>query len=206
MDAFLKGKKRKSETPRDRTPDYDDESTDIKLAMLASLFPGFGHEVLLEALLAHDGSVESATLSLKSEPPEKTLKKPRGHGVVGSQTSLRNFASITPTSGSPKKAKLLSRKGATLHLYDPEDIAQHTPCSVVHNFLPQDMANDLLREMLEESKTFEKVTFKIFDNVVSSPHTSTFYVETEDELNRQKTEYYYNGARLTVSFGFVPCP
>ncbi|KKY38579.1 putative grf zinc finger domain-containing protein [Diaporthe ampelina] len=51
--------------------------------------------------------------------------------------------------------------------------------------------------MLEESKTFEKITFKLFDNVVSSPHTSSFYVDSHDEMRKQKIDYLYNGARLT---------
>lgn len=42
--------------------------------------------------------------------------------------------------------------------------------------------------MLEESKTFEKITFKLFDNVVSSPHTSSFYVDSHDEMRKQKIE------------------
>lgn len=42
--------------------------------------------------------------------------------------------------------------------------------------------------MLEESKTFEKITFKLFDNVVSSPHTSSFYVDSHDEMQKQKIE------------------
>ena len=52
-------------------------------------------------------------------------------------------------------------------------------------------------ELLEESKTFEKITFKLFDNVVSSPHTSSFFVGM-DEIDRQRYEYVYNGSVLTV--------
>jgi hypothetical protein len=201
MDAWLKGRKRKSETISGHVQDDDHESTDVKLAMLASLFPNVGQEALLESLLEHDGSVDAASASLGDETPQES-EKPRNRPSIGSQTSLRFFSSPQPGAPdtlSPKKAKLLSKKGTTLHLYDPEDIAQNTPCSIVHNFLPQDIASDLLNEMLEESKTFEKITFKLFDNVVQSPHTSTFYVETEKELNIQKHEYFYNGARLTVS-------
>lgn len=212
MEAWLKGKKRKSDTISEEIPDDENESTDVKLAILSSLFPDFGQEVLLDCLLEHDGSVDAATASLGNEIP-RDAKKLRNLAVIGSQTSLRFFPTNRSESGqilSPKKSKLLSKKGTTLHLYDPDDIAQNTPCSIIHNFLPPDVANDLLKEMLEESKTFEKITFKLFDNVVQSPHTSTFYVETEKELNVQKHEYFYNGARLTVSmaishiYSFVP--
>jgi hypothetical protein len=200
MEAFLRGKKRKSIATSESTQDDDNESTDVKLAILASLFPNFGQDALLEALLAHEGSVEAASSSLAESPTENVKKRPAG--VIGHQTSLFSFASGSSSSGrssSPKKTRLLSKKGTTLHLYDPEDVSVNTPCTIVHNFLPQDIANDLLKEMLDESKTFEKTTFKIFDNIVASPHTSTFYVETEEELTTQKYDYYYNGSKVTVS-------
>lgn len=192
MDAFLRGGKRKSSAIND-----DDDSTEVKLAMLASLIPNISQEVLLDALLAHDGSVDQAASSLLDSQTEP--KKPRTAPTVGSQTSLKSFASKSSgirTAETAKKAKLLSKKGTTLYLYDPEDIAEHTPCSILHNFLPQEEANDLLREMLDESKSFGRVTFKLFDNVVQSPHTSSFYVASDAEVNTQKHDYFYYGGPL----------
>ncbi|KAI0457629.1 hypothetical protein F5B21DRAFT_512620 [Xylaria acuta] len=198
MDAFLKGTKRKSsDAVHESTRDDDDDSTEVKLAMLASLFPDMSQELLLDALLANDGSVDQSASSLRDGQTQ--LKKPHSPTTVGSQTSLRSFAtksSIIEGTRAAKKAKLMSKKGATLALYDPQDIAEHTPCTIIHNFLPQEEADELLREMLEESKTFEKATFKLFDNVVQSPHTSSFYLATEAEVNTQKHEYYYYGGRL----------
>ncbi|ESU11030.1 hypothetical protein FGSG_05110 [Fusarium graminearum PH-1] len=126
----------------------------------------------------------------------------KGPRVVGHQQSLKQFTSTSDSSSltnTPTKKKLKSKAGSTLHLYDPEDVAEHTPCTIIHNFLPPEDANRLLEELLEESKTFEKITFQLFENVVSSPHTSSFYVESYDEIQRQKTEYHYNGGRLTVN-------
>ncbi|KAI1377801.1 hypothetical protein F4677DRAFT_47952 [Hypoxylon crocopeplum] len=199
MDAFLKGTKRKASAVEDFSLDDDNESTDVKLAILSSLHSNVSQEALLEALLAHDGSVKAASASL-TEDRSTSPKKQRNSTVIGHQTSLRLFASKSPTEErpvSPKKAKLLSKKGTTLHLYDPEDVAEHTPCSIVHNFLPPDEANALLREMLDESTSFEKITFKLFDNVVQSHHTSSFYVATKAELDTQKHDYFYNGAKLS---------
>ncbi|KAI1244016.1 hypothetical protein MGN70_013884 [Eutypa lata] len=198
MEAFIKGTKRKA--PGLEESDPDDESTDVKLATLSSLFADISQEALLETLLAHDGSVEAASSSLTDGQSDSSPRKVLAKGAIGSQTSLRLFASRPrdpDPSVSPKKPRLLSKKGTTLHLYDPVDVAEHTPCSVVHNFLPQEEANALLEEMLRESDTFEKITFKLFDSVVSSPHTSTFYVETQAELNTQIHDYFYNGAKLT---------
>ncbi|KAI6382386.1 hypothetical protein MCOR25_000685 [Pyricularia grisea] len=200
MDAFVTRKKRKSSPTlvNDFCEDGDgDESTDFKLTLLSSLHPDLDHEALLDVLLAHDGCVSdaSAALSLPQKQPITKSSNP------GAQSSLRSFAN--PLSGnvsSPtpaKKFRLLSKKGKTLFLFDPLDIAQHTPCTVIHNFLAPEEANELLRELLLESETYEKITFKLFDNVVSSPHTSGFYVGSEEELKDQKYEYLYNGARLS---------
>jgi hypothetical protein len=206
MDAFVTRKKRKSSAevqPCDSNDSNDnkdgpEESTDVKLAILASLHPSIDQETLLDILLAHDGNVDETSQTLGARLP----KKPGGAGnTVAAQSSLRSFTVGSASSGSPapsKRAKLLSRKGQTLHLYDPIDISEHSPCTIIHNFLPPDEADSLLRELLEESKSFEKITFKLFDNVVSSPHTSGFYVGTHKEMQEQKREYVYNGSRMTV--------
>ncbi|KAI0387682.1 hypothetical protein F5Y04DRAFT_9622 [Hypomontagnella monticulosa] len=198
MDAFLKGTKRKASAVEESPPADDNEPTDVKLAILSSLHPNISQEALLEALLVHDGSVNATSASL-IEDRLGSPKKKRG-GTIGHQTSLKLFAPKPSTDErpvSPKKAKVLSKKGTTLHLYDPEDIAEHTPCSIIHDFLPPDEANDLLKELLDESNSFDKITFKLFDNVVHSPHTSSFYVGTEAEINTQKHDYFYNGSRLS---------
>ena len=166
------------------------------MAILSSLRPDVEQEVLLDILLAHDGNVGEAVASLQHQKPPK-----RSSSAVTSQASLRHFLPAAPASDSrppsPKKARLLSRKGRTLFLYDPADVAAHTPCTVVHNFLPAGLATDLLRELLAESATYEKITFKLFDTVVSSPHTSSFYLDGPDASARHRREYVYNGAALT---------
>ena len=201
MDGFVTRRKRKS-SPLATGNDNGsaEESTDVKLAILCSLHPGIDQETLLDILLAHDGSVEATSVSLKVKPQQLSTKLGRPPVAGGSQSSLRSYAlqqSSPSSTGNPKRTKLLSRKGATLHLFDPQDVSEHTPCTLIHNFLPPGDAKSLLVELLEESKTFSKITFKLFDNVVSSPHTSGFYVESDYELDQQRNEYIYNGARMT---------
>lgn len=196
MDSFLQRKKRKLSPQADAGPHDDDEPTEVKLALLSSLHPEVDQETLLESLLAHDGSVSEASLALQSSD---RVKKARGG--MGAQISLKHFATVSQKhidgASQSQRKKLLSRKGATLHLYDPADVAEHTPCTIIHDFLPRREADDLLKELLHEAETFEKHTFKLFDNVVTSPHTSGFYVESYEELMAQKTDYLYNGARLS---------
>ena len=148
------------------------------------------------------GSVTDASHALQAgnqSHPGGVAKK--SGGVIGYQQSLRQYTiGGANEAASPTKKKIKSRKGSTLHLYDPADVAEHTPCTIIHNFLPADDANALLKELLGEAETFERITFKLFDNVVSSPHTSSFFVESYDKMMEQKSEYYYNGAQLTVSY------
>ena len=136
MDAFITRKKRKSSpnpsSAKKAPVGDDDEPTDVKLAILASRHPHLDQETLFEILIAHDGLVSEALSSLQNS---RTLRRPTG--IVGPQSSLKSFATVPPapdTAPSPKKARLLSRKGKTLFLYDPADIAEHTPCTIVHNF------------------------------------------------------------------------
>lgn len=209
MKSFLTRPKRKSSPGPPSDPANGEESTELKLALLSSLCPQLDQETLLDVLLAHDGSVSQATSSLQETRSHSGAKRSSSisgsgsSGVIGLQKSLREYTTASPpgdpSSQPPPQKKAKSKKGSTLHLYDPVDIAEHTPCSIIHNFLPVEEADDLLRELLKEAESFEKITFKLFENVVSSPHTSSFYVETYDDIKTQKTDYYYNGGMLTVS-------
>ncbi|PKS09084.1 hypothetical protein jhhlp_003698 [Lomentospora prolificans] len=194
MDAFIT-RKRKSNGEPEAFGGVEDEPTDVKLTILSSLYPNIEQETLLDVLIAHNGSVTEASDVLKSQTPAKKL-----NSALAYQPSLRHFAQAKGEDGQllPAKKRLISKRGATMHLYDPLDVAEHTPCTIIHNFLPAEVANGLLRELLDEAESFEKISFKLFENVVSSPHTSGFFVESYDEIQEQKTAYLYNGARLSV--------
>ena len=175
--------------------DDDETSTDLKLATLASIYPEFDQAILLDFLVTANGSVKHVLDSLGPLDKVASSSK-RSLTSIGYQTSLSSFcADETPHS---IKRRALTKKGQTLHLYTPEDIAHHTPCSIIHNFLPSEEADGLLRELLDEAPTFERQTFKLFDTVVQSPHSACFYVESLEEQKRQKTDYLYNGSYLTV--------
>jgi len=211
MDAFVVKKPRheiNNEEPHRATafeaPPEDEkdeeESTEVKLAMLASVLPNYDQSTLFEALLSCDGSVESAILMLTSSVDSGTIsKKRKAQATIGYQSSLSRFlpsnTSANDTSKSPNPSRSLTQKGKTLYLYDPIDIAAHTPCSLIHNFLPPSLADALLHELLAESTTFTRETFRLFDNVVTSPHSMSFYVD-DYNLEAQRTEYVYNGSRI----------
>jgi hypothetical protein len=181
--------------------DGEDESTDLKLATLASLHPDVDQATLLDLLVSAEGSVDAVSEILSTTRGDASGRK-RSAAGTGHQSSLAAFRKDgSETLDSPSaKRRALTRKGQTLHLYTPEDIAAHTPCSITHNFLPNHQADELLKELLKEAPTFESQTFKLFDNVVQSPHTACFYVDSLEEQKRQKTEYLYNGSFLEVRF------
>ena len=199
MEAFILRKRRKHGAEptqaQDLPPHEDEDDTDMKLVTLASLYDSLDQHILLEALVKANGSVEAACSSLEifSEPRRKSSQK-----VIGYQSSLSSMFKL-PEKTSPRELKPLTKRGQTLHLYSPEDVAAHTPCSIVHNCLHSEEANALVRELLAEAPTFERQTFKVFDNVVQSPHSACFYVESLEEKRKQQTEYLYNGSYLTVS-------
>lgn len=200
MDAFVSRKRQRTSAPEPE-PDPvqgDDESTDFKLALLTSLHPHLDSDVLLEALLASEGSVERASESLNHS--RALSPKKRNSSRIGYQSSLTSYRIAPPVASNGNTAKRpLTKKGQTLYLYSPEDIEAYTPCSIVHNFLPAEDANALLLELLKESPTYSKLEFQLFERVVKSPHTFCFYVNSWSEAERQKTEYIYDGRKVEVS-------
>lgn len=199
MDAFISSKRARpnylAECQADylgNSPDEDIESTDMKLATLASIFPDLNQETLLDLLISADGSVQRVNQIVQQPlgPVSPRKRSAIGSGSIGYQASLDSFRK---TNSSPKTksggSKTLTRKGITLHLYTPEDIAAHTPCSIIHNFLPAQQAEALLKELLNETPTFERQSFKLFENIVQSPHTACFYVDSFEEMTEQKTRY-----------------
>ncbi|KAI9825696.1 MAG: hypothetical protein M1832_001040 [Thelocarpon impressellum] len=207
METFVSRKRRRLSPPPDRPrkprfddvkavePSVEEDSTEVKLAVLASLHPYVEQSVLLDLLLANEGSVEATSQGLSNPRDEQSPRKRSTVASLAYQSSISRFASQQSVNAS--KAKRLTKKGRTLHLYSPEDVATHTPCSIIHNFLRPDEADALLEELLEEVPSFDRATFKLFDNVVQSPHTACFYVQSVEDQEKQKTEYLYNGSYLT---------
>ena len=212
MEAFISRKKPRLSPPApgtqsipftqskhlDKEEEEEEESTDLKLATLSSLFPTVDQATLLDLLISFSGSVTAVSHSLSPSSAQTASPRKRPSASVGHQTSLSAFRPQAGTAEPAGKRRALTKKGQTLHLYTPEDVAAHTPCSIIHSFLPAREADGLLRELLEEAQTFERQTFKLFDNVVSSPHSACFYVDGLEERERQRSEYLYNGSYLNV--------
>lgn len=211
MDAFISRKRpRLSDANEQPIPNEEpslppEDSTDVKLAILLSLFPAFKQEELLDILVSCEGSVESASALVSEKVSATNTVVDKRRATAGSspaiQTSLASHVftatedgRFKPITESSSKRKLVPpKKGKTLHLYSAEDIAAYTPCTIVHNFLPAQEANALLRELLDESKHFSRYDFQLFNRTVQSPHTHAVYVSTPEECRQQTSEYTYGG-------------
>ncbi|KKK25666.1 hypothetical protein ARAM_003716 [Aspergillus rambellii] len=171
----------------------EEESTDLKLAILASLHPTHEEETLLEALILSDGSVARASDALKdqkSRPAQKQL----GKSGVGHQASLSSYLGA-PSRNVRSPKRQITKRGKTTYLYRPEDIETRTPCSIIHNFLPVEEADALLLELLAEVPSYKKQTFQLFGREVSSSHTFCLYAQNEEAAERQKNEYFNDGKK-----------
>ncbi|KAE8148272.1 GRF zinc finger domain protein [Aspergillus avenaceus] len=188
MDHYITKKRPRAHTPPTQAAaPPEEESTDIKLAQLVSLFPALPQETLLDILVSSNGSVEAATATLSSaqHPPRPKRKRP----APAQQTSL---TSHIQTSGSHPR-QIQPRRGKTLHLYAAEDVAAQTPCTLIPNFLPAGQADALLAELLGESGYFSRYRFQLFERTVESPHSACVYVSTPEEYRQHTSEYTYGG-------------
>lgn len=195
MQAFVSRKRKRfteppkqvttsASAPPSKTIDQDDESTDFKWALLASLHPSVDGTALLEALLFSDGSVETASAHLANSSTYSPRKR-LASSSVGYQSSLSAYR-LPSIDGRTGPKKPLVKKGQTLYLYSPEDIENNTPCSIIHNFLPAKQADALLSELLDEAPTYQSQHFKLFDQVVSTPHTYCFLCQQFSGSGRAK--------------------
>ena len=197
MDAFISRKRRRlspepAHTAEHSIGDDGEDSTDFKLAVLASLYPNQNQEVLLDYLLAC-GSIEQTKIALSSctayDPPRKRSSGP------GHQSSLQGFTGSTGDAVATS-IKTLTKKGKTVHLYSPADVEKHTPCTLVLNFLPTEQADALTKELLSEAPAFTKEVFQMFERTVASPHSMRFYVDSIEDVHQQKKDYFYNGSTI----------
>ena len=118
MDTFVSRKrKREGSAPlRDQALPTDrhhqvtldeEESTDVKVAILASLAPAKSQENLLELLISCDGSVGKASSFLRSETKD-ILSARKKSGSIGLQSSLPFTAS---SDTSPSKSATVDKEG-----------------------------------------------------------------------------------------------
>ncbi|KAK9383542.1 uncharacterized protein V2V93DRAFT_362079 [Kockiozyma suomiensis] len=181
----------------------DDDDTDTRLAVLASLCSGsLSAEVLLEALVAAGGDVNAAAAAFlgqdNSHRQEQTKQTKRSQRPL--QAAVTQFFSSVPhkRAHSEGSAASVYARGV-VHLYTPRMIADRTPCTFTPNFLSADLAEILLSELTKEASTWTANQFRLFNREVSSPHTTAFYVSKTRIGGGEKFAhtYRYNGAPIS---------
>ncbi|KAL2824089.1 hypothetical protein BDW59DRAFT_147808 [Aspergillus cavernicola] len=204
MDRYLSRKRPRS--PPTVTPDDDDTSTDIKLAQLVSLFVNTSQDTLLDILVSCGGSVETAVAIITEQQnlSSTSAKRLRTIGASSAiQTSLTSHICRSPNKEAQEGNRHVKprlnpvQKGKTLYLFSPEDISAHTPCTILHNFLPTEDATALLQELLDETQYFSRHQLQLFDRTVESPHSTCVYVSTPEEQVQHTNDYNYGGTYHT---------
>ena len=128
-----------------------------------------------------------AFVSHKERPKPKSINEilKDSSGTASGSTPPRPVAALPPL--------LLTR---------PEQVAQHTPCSIHFGILPAALAERLYRVMLAESKAWERNRWYLADRHVESPHTTAFY-STDPEAD---SAHWYMGRKdhKEIPNGFLP--
>jgi len=96
----------------------------------------------------------------------------------------------------------MSHRPKPLVLYNPEDVAKHCPCTLIFNVLDKDLATRLLGVMLEDSETWNRNRWWLFERMVESPHKTSYFVDqdVEDEVG----QWTYNGKKQDAPKKFLP--
>jgi alkylated DNA repair dioxygenase AlkB len=156
------------------------EELDQKVASIVAVVEdSVPQETILNELLLNDLDVQKVLDKLLLK--KRKLKE-------SAQESLRFF----------KQPKIQSSsKSITL---DERNISQHIPCLLVHNILPEAMADELLVEFMQESKDWGLLPVIIFQKQLQSSHTTAFYVNSE----ASGRTYHYNGTKTEKKRIFPP--
>ncbi|KAF9567595.1 hypothetical protein CPC08DRAFT_626671 [Agrocybe pediades] len=109
----------------------------------------------------------------------------------------------------PPPANVSLPRLAPMTLSTPELVAQHTPCTLHHSVLPPELACRLFYTMMDESKTWKRNKWWLFDRVVESPHLTSFFARKtngldDDETWQEAAQFWYNGRKTEPPSVFPP--
>lgn len=196
---------------------YERDMTEEKISRLFELYEGClsrSTEVesfLLEILAACNGSVESAVVILNdtlgvdrrlsydknrrrlSEDDEDSRRR---HKV---QKSLNYFISDEDKKIRPVAPDTRTKISKTaIELHSKEDIENNLKYVTFHEkVLPENLSNELLKQLLNDKEGFSAYEFHLFGNKCSSHHTSKKF-SSDPYILDGKAKLQYNNRRGTV--------
>ncbi|KAG5463274.1 MAG: hypothetical protein BJ554DRAFT_562, partial [Olpidium bornovanus] len=116
---------------------------------------------------------------------------------VGAEPGRKGINDVLKWKAGPGPAARRNPPEKTLELFRPEDVARHTPCELAFNALPPELADALLVRMMDEAKTFERRQWYLFENFVTSPHTTKFYA-THSMAQDAVDDIYTGGGEVAL--------
>ncbi|KAJ6500494.1 hypothetical protein C8R45DRAFT_977936 [Mycena sanguinolenta] len=186
------------------------DDTETLLVMVETLLnTTHAKEVILDALIEHDGNPESAAqylnFSAKKKQSEKKRrrvdldgwlkqpKKPKADESLPDTPPVASTSRSTPSKASHAKPvvdlmTVLKQAPKTEHavprlpplmLSTPALVAEHTPCTLHPSVLPPELACRLFYTMLDLSRQWGRNKWWLFDRLVESPHRTSFYARAE---------------------------
>lgn len=191
--------------------DAIDKDADLKIAILKSLFDDrFSNGRLRVVLKDHKGDVEACTDALLLEGQQK-----EDNGDVEESTNALLLAGqdMTHIKNNDPKITLLTQQNQKSNAFTllkqpnqksrnqaitlkKDDIPNILPCSYLDNFLPGELANELLSHMLQDSKDWSPLPVVLFGKQLISHHTTALY-------SNQEVAFFYQGSKST-SFKISP--
>lgn len=135
--------------------------------------------------------------SSSSSPQKPPSKKPRS--TTTNPINLMDILKQAPTAPPSKPSPL-----RPLTLGTPALVAQHVPCTMHLSVLPPELACSLFYKMIDESSTWSKNKWWLFDRVVESPHLTSFYARKGEENRIEEAKYWYNGRQTEDPRPFLP--
>ncbi|KAJ3558672.1 hypothetical protein NM688_g780 [Phlebia brevispora] len=155
--------------------------------------------------LAHHASPDSLSKPSSKKPRSAAVSSPCPSPKGKTISNEQFMAILRPPNSMDSKSKGPT-KYTPLTLTTPEEVARHTPCTLHPSVLPAELACRLFYTMLDESETWQRNKWWLFDRVVESPHRTSFYVRrahsksgvNASEDMQEAAQYWYNGRRTAT--------
>ncbi|KAF8184893.1 hypothetical protein K438DRAFT_1837055 [Mycena galopus ATCC 62051] len=180
----------------------DAPDTETLLTIVETLLDApHASEVILDALIEHEGNPEITAqyLNSKKKPSEKKrrrvdlldgwlTKKPKTHGprseTVASTSrptqrshgqGAKPVVDLMTVLKQPPKTEQVVPRLPPLMLSTPALVAEHTPCTLHPSVLPPELACRLFYKMIDASREWDRNKWWLFDRLVESPHRTSFF-------------------------------
>lgn len=171
---------------------------DEKLALLELYYPSFLKNSLSDLLESCGSNVDNVRSLLSGAAPKKRVALTQGSLQVPKKSKLRNeHQAKSPLSDRekeiPKSGPSRNNFREKTVLNTPEDVERYlAPYASLHlNFLPNEVCDSLLDELMECRNTFKYNQFYLFGNKCELSHLVGMFARPEAEYAR----LVYNGLK-----------